>query len=400
MQRWVALLAGGLVLGSSGSALGYSGGVSQPDCEGCHGGGDYSISLDSTPASFQPGASVTMTLTVSGQGNNLGLYLEADTGDTSAIGGQGLAPAGMGLTHVSPRNVSGGKASVSFRYEAPGQPGAVRIDVSTILGNGNNSSSGDKANRAAFDFVFGCAPQTFYRDRDGDGYGTDETRVHCEGSPPSGYATKSGDCQDSDERVYPTATEVCNQRDDDCNGEIDDDAIPVELYPDADGDGFFGWEERDGAEPVLGCVPTDGMAADGGDCAPDDADVSPGAEEVCNLIDDDCDNRVDEDVRPRCGVGWCAREASTCEVSSCSPGPPREEECNYFDDDCDGEVDEDVTCEGGLTCVAGECIDVPPEAEGSSEDGGGCSVDGEPDGGEAWLFALVWALLLRPRRGR
>jgi len=394
----MAWLAGALVLGTPALAAAYSGGVTQPGCDGCHGSGDYELSLEANPASFPPGATVTMTLTVSGQGSNLGLYLEADTGQASPVGGQGLAPAGMGLTHVSPRNVSGGSASVSFSYQAPSSPGAVRFDVSTVLGNGNDGSGGDEADHGAFDFVFGCPPQTFYRDRDRDGYGTDETRVHCTGTPPTGYATESGDCQDSDERIHPGATEVCNQRDDDCNGEVDDDAIPVELYPDADGDGYFGWEERADAEPVLGCVPTEGLAAYGGDCAPDNPDVNPGVEEVCNLVDDDCDNRVDDDVRPRCGVGWCVREASTCEASSCTPGQPREETCNYFDDDCDGEVDEDVTCEGGLTCVAGECIDVPAGAEAPDAEGGGCSVDGEPEGGEAWLFGLVWLLLLRPRR--
>lgn len=51
-----------------------------------------------------------------------------------------------------------------------------------------------------------CATQTFYRDRDGDGFGGTETKVACT-SPGKEYVTKGGDCDDENENVFPGQTE-------------------------------------------------------------------------------------------------------------------------------------------------------------------------------------------------
>jgi hypothetical protein len=72
--------------------------------------------------------------------------------------------------------------------------------------------------------------------------------------------------------------------------------------------------------------------------------------EVCDGLDNDCDNAVDEDIAPvpsdPCGVGACeAPGQDVCEggqwVYECTPGTPGEETCPYngIDDDCDGLVD-------------------------------------------------------------
>jgi hypothetical protein len=402
LMRATAICAAATSLSFVPTALAHSGGVSGPDCVGCHGGGDYPVDVTASPATFSPGETVTMTLTANGAGNVLGTFLAADTGSLSTIGGQGLVTVPQGLTHSSPKSMSGGSASFSFSFTAPSNPGAVRIDASTLAGNDDGKSSGDQGQRLFFDFVYGCSPQTYYRDFDGDGYGRDDSpRVHCAGSPPSGYAVDGGDCDDNAEKVYPGAQEVCNQVDDDCNGAVDDDAIPVELYPDADGDGYYGIEEYQSGETMMGCVPTEGWAAEGGDCKPEDPMVSPGQEEVCNLIDDDCDNKVDEKVRPRCGEGWCAAEGSNCDPISCFPGDPREETCNLFDDDCDGLVDNDAPCDEGLACIAGECREAPPEeASGAStaDEGGGCAFGGGSDDWLLSLYLLALVALVR-RRG-
>ena len=79
---------------------------------------------------------------------------------------------------------------------------------------------------------------------------------------------------------------------------------------------------------------------------------------------------MDERVRPTCGVGWCRRESSTCDVAACIPGDPIEEVCNLLDDDCDGAVDENDPCDEALACIAGECR-VPDEVPtGGSGDTG------------------------------
>lgn len=69
----------------------------------------------------------------------------------------------------------------------------------------------------------GLAYFTYYRDSDGDTYGaTNAPLSTCVSPAPSGYGTRSGDCNDGDALTYPGAWERCNGADDDCNGEIDD----------------------------------------------------------------------------------------------------------------------------------------------------------------------------------
>lgn len=102
----------------------------------------------------------------------------------------------------------------------------------------------------------------------------------------------------------------------------------------------------------------------GGDTTTVSVDTTyPGQQELCNDIDDNCDGRVDEDVRPTCGVGWCRAYAAACSTPSvCYPGAPREEECNLFDDDCDGIDDNGTDLERcgapGLTRQLGQCVPV------------------------------------------
>jgi hypothetical protein len=188
-----------------------------------------------------------------------------------------------------------------------------------------------------------------------------------------------GDCDDNRDTVYPSAIEYCNLRDDNCNGEVDEEAIPIEQYPDADDDGYFSAAERESGESYLGCVPTKGWAADPGDCQPMDPAINPGAEEVCNGFDDNCDGRVDERVRPQCGVGWCRREATSCDEATCFPGQPQQEECNLLDDDCDDAIDEDAPCPAGEACVVGEC-----QPETGEEDDTGQTADPT---GDTWTTA-------------
>lgn len=360
----------------------HSGGVNGGGC-GCHGNGDVGIDVSVSPSSFDPGDEITVTVTVSQAGGNVaGVFIDDDdVGSYDVIGGQGLAEVTAGMTHTSPKSMNGGSASWSFNWTAPNQVGAVRFTVWGLSGNGNGSSSGDDAASEPFDFVFGCQPQEFYRDADGDGFGrTNSPLIHCQGNAPSGYAAESGDCDDNDPDQYPTAVEYCNTVDDDCDGEIDENAVPLMQYPDADGDGFYSQAEYESGESFLGCVPSEGWAAEPGDCRPEDPTINPGVEEVCNGFDDNCDNDVDEFVRPRCGTGWCEREAIGCDPQHCTPGEPREEECNFFDDDCDGVVDNDAPCPEGETCQAGLCRPEEEAETGGAEAGDDDDDDNNADG--------------------
>jgi hypothetical protein len=101
-----------------------------------------------------------------------------------------------------------------------------------------------------------------------------------------GYTEAQGDCDDSNDAVYPGAEEVCDDLDNDCDHETDEDAVDASTwYPDSDGDGYG--DDDSGTES---CDQPKGMIATGGDCDDDDEAVNPDAEEIsCDEIDQDCD---------------------------------------------------------------------------------------------------------------
>jgi len=110
-------------------------------------------------------------------------------------------------------------------------------------------------------------------------------------APGPDEATNNVDCEDDRAESNPLAAEMCDLRDDNCNGRVDE-GIPVLLwYLDADHDGY-----GDEAGFQQGCAsPGPDWLNVGGDC--DDADPlrNPLALEVCNGgIDDDCDDAADD----------------------------------------------------------------------------------------------------------
>lgn len=96
------------------------------------------------------------------------------------------------------------------------------------------------------------------------------------------------ECDCSDMSIRWGAPEVCDGVDDNCDGQIDE-GLTATYSQDADGDGF-----GDPAVTVVSCDPGAGWSTVSGDCDDTDAAVHPGATEVSNGIDDDCDGMVDE----------------------------------------------------------------------------------------------------------
>ena len=194
----------------------------------------------------------------------------------------------------------------------------------------------------------------FYADADADGFGDPEVVTEaCE--QPSGAVQSGTDCDDSDASVFPSALEVCNGVDDNCDGAVDEGLVNT-WYPDADGDGY--------GDPELAeerCdAPSDHVDV-GGDCDDTTAAAHPGAIEICDEIDNDCDEEVDEGVTTtfwvdRDGDGYgdagltieaCAlpegyaASAGDCDDTDIDVSPSGTERCNGVDDDCDGTSDED-----------------------------------------------------------
>ena len=133
----------------------------------------------------------------------------------------------------------------------------------------------------------------WYYDADGDGWG-DDTIVQRADLAPSGYVPQGGDCDDTDASVHPGADEVCDDLDQDCDGEVDEDPIDGSIwYWDLDADGFGGGEE------YYACTGVEGTSATSTDCDDDDASINPDAVEICgDGIDQDCDG-----VGTGCGLG-------------------------------------------------------------------------------------------------
>jgi hypothetical protein len=226
-------------------------------------------------------------------------------------------------------------------------------------------------------------------DADGDGF-QDE-------------AYGGNDCDDSDPAVHPAATEVCNGVDDDCSGSADDGLL-APWYPDDDGDGYG----DDGGMSLI-CAPPSGWVEEGDDCDDGDAAVHPGADEVCNGVDDDCDDETDEDDATDApiwyldddgdGFGDVTRfteaceqpsdhveDATDCDDADAAIHPDADELCNGVDDDCDEEIDEADAVDASTWYEDGDGDgygDADSTARACSESAGWVADDSDCDDGDA-----------------
>jgi|GEM_PF-1032615 hypothetical protein len=245
----------------------------------------------------------------------------------------------------------------------------------------------------------------FYADADGDTWGDPERPVEaC--LAPSGYVEDNRDCNDNTAEVWPGHPEICDELDNNCDGAVDE-GVGLTWYEDRDGDE---WGVADST--TLACAQPLGYAPEPGDCndesalyhpyadesdctdpedyncdgsvgyADNDLDgfaacvecndgdplVFPGAPEICNDIDDDCDvltDDADPDVDLSTGSVWYADSDSDaygdrlstitacdapygytgdqtdCDDTDAHVSPAGLEVCNEIDDDCDTFIDDD-----------------------------------------------------------
>jgi len=128
---------------------------------------------------------------------------------------------------------------------------------------------------------------TFYLDNDNDGYGdANSTITGC--TAPQGYVTDNTDCDDTDTGISPNGTEVCDGVDNNCDGNIDEGTLTT-FFIDNDGDGYGNPNNTTQA-----CNLPSGYVTANTDCNDSNPNINPGSSELCDDIDNNCNNIVDE----------------------------------------------------------------------------------------------------------
>ncbi len=181
------------------------------------------------------------------------------------------------------------------------------------------------------------------------------------------------DCDDNNAAVRPGAKDICGN-------ELNEDCVDGARVDDCDDDGFT-------------------IAQ--GDCRDGDARVHPQAVELCNGIDDNCSQGVDEGfaINVSCSVGLgnclrigkraCAADGINV-VCTAQPGAPSTETCDGIDQDCDGAIDQGLNCQGtepGNSCVilAEVCNGLDDDCDSQVDEGVSClpqSGECKPQGAE------------------
>ena len=158
---------------------------------------------------------------------------------------------------------------------------------------------------------FSVAPQTYYADVDQDGFGdlANDTLV-C--TMPAGFVTNSQDCNDADAAINPNTVWYMDMDGDlqgdlmatftgctpptgyvlnsgDCDDTNPTVTAPTMYYVDADNDGF-----GDDATGTLACTQPANTVTIGGDCNDANNAIYPGATEICDGFDNNCNGTNDE----------------------------------------------------------------------------------------------------------
>ncbi len=193
-----------------------------------------------------------------------------------------------------------------------------------------------------------------------------------------GYDTSEGDCDDADPTSYPSALELLDGVDNDCDGSVDNDT----AVWDDDCDGYCESNSQclgqgpalDGnlcaiplaEQPYNDCNDLNRDYDDDGDF--DGADVHPGATEGQNRRDDDCDGIIDEETNfyDDDGDGFTESTGDCDDDDPTVFGGARDEDgnvvgggfefCDEADNDCDGTTDENCVSDTSAPRAVGDVI--------------------------------------------
>lgn len=207
---------------------------------------------------------------------------------------------------------------------------------------------------------------TYYLDADGDGYGNPGTYTQS-GAAPAGFVSDNTDCNDNDATINPGVDEVCGDDiDNDCDDALDDGC--AYYYQDADKDTY-----GDATMCVFDSSAPAGYVDDSTDCNDENSNINPGATDICDGLDNDCDGFIDEGCRyyyrdsdsdgygnpaivifARFAPAGYVINGTDCDDTEITTYPGADDLCDGKDNNCDGIVDEpaagtaDVTFAGLL----------------------------------------------------
>ncbi|MEM5798427.1 MAG: putative metal-binding motif-containing protein [Candidatus Aenigmatarchaeota archaeon] len=206
----------------------------------------------------------------------------------------------------------------------------------------------------------------------------------CDDGDGDSWCPEMGDCNDTDPTICPGCIEICDGKDNNCNGKIDEEIFPQEPYRKCTKKVYEELVKRFGDVPFTAAQVREVIDEIGlGDwknnspcggywiCAEGRLACNATAKpyelpEICNnSIDDNCNGEVDEEAwieknesrQCVCQIGQtapCGKNIGACKagIKTCIQGPsgpvwseckgaigPKQETCNGIDDDCDGVID-------------------------------------------------------------
>ncbi len=186
--------------------------------------------------------------------------------------------------------------------------------------------------------------QTWHKDADGDGYGDGTSQTACT-RPTNHFLSSeltqiSGDCNDNDSAIHPNATEVCDGIDNNCNAQTDEGLLST-FYEDADNDGF-----GNASSSTQACSAPSGYVSDNTDCNDNDANEFPNQTWHKDADGDGYGDGTSQSNCARIANHYLAEELTAtsgdCNDGNASINPGAVEVCDGIDNNCNAQTDEGV----------------------------------------------------------
>jgi hypothetical protein len=294
-------------------------------CSGCQAGpGKTCGDCDNTRSTVYPGAPETC--------NERDDDCDGQTDEGNPGGGAACTTGQQGVCGAGTRTCVDG-ALACVRNQAPS---------TEVCTGGLDEDCDGEVDAADTNCTPNCA------DADGDHFAVCGTGCQ----PPAG--TTCGDCDDTRPGVHPGVTETCNERDDDCDSQADEGNPGGGAACNTGQQGVCGAGTRTCVTGALACV----------------RNQAPSAEVCTGGLDEDCDgqgDQTDPDCLPdcvdqdddgyvACGSSCQVPQGKTCgECDDARPEvhPGATEVCNIRDDDCDGQNNEGNPG-SGEACLTGQ----------------------------------------------